>query len=81
MTMMNLSNDTFLRYYECWQDIAPGFTPQMMSLMLGGEISMWSDNYCNTEECQGGPPPYASVLYNPEYDAQFSTSIGGLNPS
>ncbi len=46
--------------------------------MQGGEISMWTDNYCYTEECEGGPPPYAAVLYNPEYDQQFAQSIGGM---
>ncbi len=59
-------------------DIAPSFTSEQLRLMQGGEISMWTDNYCYTEECEGGPPPYAAVLYNPDYDAEFSQSIGGM---
>ncbi len=66
------------RYTSCWIDIAPNFSEAQSALMQGGEISMWTDNYCYTEECEGGPPPYAAVLYNPEYDQQFAQSIGGM---
>ena len=64
-----------------WRDISPGFSAAQSKLMLGGELSMWSDNYCYTQECLGGPAPYASVLYNPEYDTQFAQSIGGMVPT
>ena len=39
---------------------------------------MWSDNYCYTQECLGGPAPVAAQLYGPQFDAQFAQSIGGM---
>ena len=31
---------------------APRPTPKQRTLMLGGEVSMWSDHYCEWDECQ-----------------------------
>ena len=31
---------------SCWWDIATGVPESQRHLLLGGEISMWSDTYC-----------------------------------
>jgi hexosaminidase len=30
-----------------WRDIAPGFSDEQMTLMLGGEVSVWCNDYCS----------------------------------
>lgn len=54
---------------------------------LGGEVSMWADDYCKPLECdawQNRFPPEmhklanASCLYTRDMDGAFSKSIGGL---
>jgi hypothetical protein len=48
------------------------------NLLLGGEVSMWSDTYCGTAQCGAsvGAPPVGHKLFPPSADAQFSKSIG-----
>ena len=31
---------------SCWWDIATGVPESQRHLLLGGEVSMWSDTYC-----------------------------------
>ena len=31
---------------KCWYDIGTGVPAGQKSLLLGGEMSMWSDTYC-----------------------------------
>eukprot|EP01116_Phalansterium_solitarium_P023041 TRINITY_DN7870_c0_g1_i2.p1 TRINITY_DN7870_c0_g1~~TRINITY_DN7870_c0_g1_i2.p1 ORF type:complete len:667 (+),score=271.44 TRINITY_DN7870_c0_g1_i2:146-2146(+) len=64
----------------CWYDISTGLNASQVPMLLGGEMSMWSDTYCYIEQCGAfqGPPPVASVLFSPEYDTEFSESIGGM---
>lgn len=60
--------------------------PSLRHLLLGGEASMWSDNYAYTAQCHpgatsGGRPmkaPVAAALYGPDADAAFAASIGGM---
>jgi hypothetical protein len=49
-------------------------------LLLGGEMSMWTDNYCNVRQCgaYSGDPPVGSKLFPPEQDAAFQRSVGGM---
>merc|ERR1719384_1869580 len=49
-------------------------------LMLGGEISMWSDQYCYTNQCGSweGDTPVGHELYDPKNDGAFARSIGGM---
>ena len=37
-----------------WRDIAAGFTPQQLQLMLGGEVSFWCNNWCSWVGRYGG---------------------------
>ena len=48
--------------------------------MLGGEMSMWTDAYCRSRECQdaGGPLPVAYWMYDEKYNDVFMQSIGGM---
>lgn len=49
-------------------------------LLLGGEMSMWTDNYCNVRQCgaYSGDPPVGSKMFPPEQDAAFQRSVGGM---
>ena len=56
-------------------------------LLLGGEVSMWSDDYCFPLECSAWtnrfPPSEhklanASCLWNRSHDEAFARSIGGV---
>jgi hexosaminidase len=64
----------------CWFDIGDGVPSDQMSLLAGGEASMWTDTYCITEQCGAfnGPTPVASALFPPQMDAEFAASIGGM---
>ena len=63
----------------CWYDISTGVPKGELPLLLGGEMSMWSDTYCYTGQCgaSSGTPPGAK-LFPPERDDEFSKSIGGM---
>jgi len=65
---------------KCHYDIGTGVPIAQRKLLLGGEISMWSDTYCGTAQCgsSSGPPPVAHKLFPPSADAKFSQSIGGM---
>jgi hexosaminidase len=66
----------------CWNDIGLGVPENAKHLLLGGEISMWSDTYCFSDQCGAfgpdKPVPVGSALFDPKYDAEFSKSIGGM---
>jgi len=49
-------------------------------MLLGGEMSMWTDNYCRSHECldDGQTPPVASWMYDKKYNDVFMQSIGGM---
>jgi hypothetical protein len=67
------------RYSQFWYAIDTGVSNQQMNMLLGGETSMWTDNYCYIYECLGtGPVPVAAVMYNSTYDAQFAQSVSGI---
>lgn len=63
-----------------WYDIATGVPANETNLLLGGEMSMWSDTYCFTEQCgaSDGPAPVAAALFPPARDEEFGKSIGGM---
>ena len=53
--------------------------------VLGGELAMWSDHYCETRQCwdetdwkKRTNAPVASWMYKSEYDAEFSESMMGM---
>lgn len=56
------------------------FTDEQLSLMLGGEMSMWTDAYCRSRECldTGGTLPVAYWMYDKKYNNVFMQSIGGM---
>ena len=48
-------------------------------LLLGGEMSMWSDTYCYTGQCGASTgTPVGAPLFPPARDAEFAASIGGM---
>lgn len=51
-----------------------------MHLLLGGEISMWSDSYCSEAQCGASRDvtPVGHALFPPSMDNAFSKSIGGM---
>ena len=51
--------------------------------VLGGEISVWTDDFCYPTECGargpvGRPPANASCLYARALDDAFERSVGGI---
>jgi hypothetical protein len=63
-----------------WYDIATGVPASQRSLLLGGEMSMWSDTYCYISQCGAGGSgtPVGHALFPPEQDDAFGNSIGGM---
>ena len=65
---------------NAWADIGAGVVTTDRHLLLGGEVSMWTDNYCDTVQCGAGTgkPPVGAALFGPERDAEFTRSIGAM---
>ena len=61
-------------------DIATNIPADQKSLLLGGEMSMWSDTYCYIDQCGSatGRAPVGAALFPPARDAEFMQSIGGM---
>ena len=61
-------------------DIGTGVPAAQKKLLLGGEMSMWSDTYCYIEQCGShvGKPPVGHELFDPKNDKEFGESIGGM---
>lgn len=49
-----------------------------LKLLLGGEMSMWTDTYCYKEQCVRSGSPVGHELFPPEMDTEFGQSIGGM---
>ena len=63
----------------CWNDIAEGINETSRHLLLGGEMSMWTDSYCIINQCLNTDKiPGASSLFPPAKDKEFQISIGGM---
>ena len=64
---------------KCWYDISTGVPEAERHLLLGGEMSMWSDTYCYTGQCGASTgTPVGAPLFPPARDAEFAASIGGM---
>ena len=67
---------------KMWYDIAIGVPAINMSSLLGGEISMWTDSYCFSDQCgafgPNHPVPVGAPLFHPDNDVEFAKSIGGM---
>jgi len=63
-----------------WYDIKTGVKPNSLPMLLGGEMSMWTDTYCFTEQCGAfkGPPAVGAPLFPPEQDENWGKSVGGM---
>ena len=78
---LNHINGSVGSYTNYWRDITGGEVPaSARRLMLGGEVSMWTDDYCYSHQCgaSAGPTPVAAALYGPDADARFARSITGV---
>jgi hypothetical protein len=42
---------------KCWYGIDTGVPAAQKKLLLGGEMSMWSDTYCYIDQCGSSPGP------------------------
>ena len=54
--------------------------PDEMTLVLGGEMAMWTDDYCFVDQCflyERGKPD-AWWMFRPESDSQFTESVSGI---
>ena len=65
---------------KMWYDISTNVPASNISRLLGGEISMWTDTYCTTDQCGAfaGAVPVGSALFPPAMDVEFATSLGGM---
>merc|ERR1712137_259019 len=64
----------------CWYDIGTGVPDDERSLLLGGEVSMWTDTYLESSQCgaYSGGAQVAGALFPPTRDVEFGKSIGGM---
>ena len=74
-------------WVSCWHRPGGGIAPAGGGAagggrILGGEISLWTDDYSYPTECgahgPGHPPANASCLYARALDDAFELSIGGI---
>eukprot|EP00039_Didymoeca_costata_P022908 m.347559 g.347559 ORF g.347559 m.347559 type:complete len:345 (+) comp33282_c0_seq1:2-1036(+) len=77
---LNKITGTVGSYTNYWRDIADGVNSSNMHLMLGGEVSMWTDDYCYIHQCGSstGATPTAASFYGPDADTLFAKSIAGV---
>jgi hexosaminidase len=65
-----------------WTDIAVNMTDDERRLLLGGEISFWTNDYCPSFQCgkntRSHPQPPAYWMSDPGHDNVFSQSVGGM---
>ena len=48
-------------------------------MLLGGEMPMWTDEYCYRSQCIHDKATTAGwMYYGPKYDAQFMESVSSL---
>ena len=72
------------KYPEGWKsfyyDISTGLSPAQLPMLLGGEMSMWTDTYCYTSQCgaSGGSTPVGAPLFPPAMDLPWSASVAGM---
>ena len=54
--------------------------PDEMTFVLGGEMALWTDDYCFVDQCflykQGKPDAW--WMFGPESDSQFTESVSGI---
>ena len=66
---------------DLWYDIGFDVPAAESHLLLGGEMSMWTDTYCQPRECGGMPAYHAEkggALYNRSHDSAYAQSLGGM---
>eukprot|EP00055_Hartaetosiga_balthica_P004415 m.11494 g.11494 ORF g.11494 m.11494 type:complete len:653 (-) comp3847_c0_seq1:89-2047(-) len=66
---------------ECWYNISSNIPASQSHLLLGGEMSMWTDTYCYIDQCgssSSSSPPVGHQLFGPSYDSEFSRSVAGM---
>ncbi|XP_062513942.1 beta-hexosaminidase subunit alpha-like isoform X2 [Corticium candelabrum] len=67
-----------------WTDIAYNMTAAGKKLLLGGEISFWTDEYCPNFQCWNETNshhrnmPVASWMWDSAHDSIFSQSVGNM---
>jgi len=67
-------------YPSYWVDIASGMNATQRSLLRGGSVSAWVDEYCYIAYCiHEGQFPSAHALFPPSADALFHQSIIGYS--
>ncbi|KAK3752448.1 hypothetical protein QZH41_013498, partial [Actinostola sp. cb2023] len=80
----SLSSHFYLNYLavspaKLWTDISAGLDQTEVKYLLGGEMAMWTDNYCYISECfNPSSKPSTWWMYDPSHDAQFTQSISGI---
>ena len=63
---------------KCYWDISDGMVANK-SMLLGGEMSMWTDTYCYIDNCRDPKNiPIGHELFSPAADVAFQKSIGGM---
>ncbi|KAK8808634.1 hypothetical protein WA158_008535 [Blastocystis sp. Blastoise] len=75
-------NNVWASYNNMWVDIkhlslSSNNHGTNKAQLFGGEVSMWTDNYCYINQCGAwsGDLPIGYKLYDPSYDTQFEESI------
>lgn len=63
-----------------WTDIATGLNPNEQTMLVGGEMAMWTDDYCFVSQCflYKRAKPVAWWMYGPDAESQFTESVSGI---
>ncbi|XP_073228638.1 uncharacterized protein [Porites lutea] len=76
----NFYLSSLVDFSALWTNISAGLNPDEMTLVLGGEMAMWTDDYCFVDQCflyKRGKPD-AWWMFGPESDSQFTESVSGI---
>mmetsp|Transcript_62343 Transcript_62343/g.171387 ORF Transcript_62343/g.171387 Transcript_62343/m.171387 type:complete len:519 (+) Transcript_62343:110-1666(+) len=70
--------NNFPTFIDSWADISENVTN--LTKLRGGEVSMWTDNYCYITQCGafGTGSPVGAPLFPPEADTEFAASLAGM---
>ncbi len=65
-----------------WFDISIDDNPDANNYLRGGEVSMWTDDYCYELQCgaygSNNEKPVGAQLYPPSMDKEFAQSFNGM---
>ena len=68
------------QWVDLWQDSSLPVSDPRRKLLLGGEVALWTDQYCYINDCvrPGDGHAAPAVMWNRSRDSEFGRSVGGM---